>query len=98
MSKELKRQLKIIDENLEKFRKDYCIKKIGIFGSVARGAEKRKSDIDILVEFGEPIGIFKFIELENNLTKLLKRKVDLVSKGALKPILKNAILKEVVYV
>ncbi|HLD30820.1 MAG TPA: nucleotidyltransferase family protein [Patescibacteria group bacterium] len=98
MSKELKRQLQIIDENLEKFRKDYYIKKIGIFGSVARGVEKRKSDIDILVEFGEPIGIFKFIELENNLTKLLKRKVDLVSKDALKPILKSAILKEVIYV
>lgn len=98
MSKELKINLGLLSRHLDKFRKEYYIKNVGIFGSVARGKAKRKSDIDILVEFTQPIGFFKFIELEQNLKKILKYPVDLVSKEALKPILKDAILKEVIYV
>jgi predicted nucleotidyltransferase len=61
--------------------------------------ESRKggSDVDILVEFEEPIGFFQFLDLEEYLTKLIGIKVDLVSKGALKPIIGEKILKEVIY-
>ena len=71
---------------------------MGIFGSSARGEAKRGSDIDVLVEFKQPIGFFEFVELENFLSKILRKKVDLVSKKALKPAIKKDILKETQYV
>lgn len=74
------------------------MRSIGIFGSYARGDNKETSDIDLLVEFSAPIGMFKFIEMEEFLSKALGKKVDLVTKKALKPIIKDEILKETVYV
>ena len=71
---------------------------IGIFGSYVRGEQKKKSDLDILVEFSEPIGLFKFVELEDFLSQELNLKVDLVMKDALKPRIKDSILKEAIYV
>jgi len=76
----------------------FKVKTIGIFGSYLRKEEKRESDLDILVEFYEPIGLFNFIDLEEFLSKQLKIKVDLVMKEALKPRIKENIIKEVVYV
>ena len=74
------------------------MKEIGVFGSFVRGEAKKSSDIDILVEFSEPVGLFEFMELEEYLEKLLGHKVDLVSKKALKPIIGKYILEEVVIV
>lgn len=71
---------------------------MGLFGSAVRGDDKEESDIDILVEFEEPIGFFDFVRLENFLSKILNKKVDLVSEGAVKPAIRNEILKELVYV
>jgi len=81
------------DELVEKFK----VKEIGIFGSYVRGEERKRSDVDILVEFREPIGLFEFMDLEEYLSKLIGLKVDLVSKKALKPTIGQYILKEVVY-
>ena len=64
----------------------------------SRGDERGGSDIDMLVEFSKPVGFFKFIELEEFLGKLTGKKVDLVTKKALKPAIKNEILQEVSYV
>ena len=81
------------------FLKDkYHVKKMGIFGSVVRDEQAKGSDIDILVEFSSPIGFFDFIRLENFLSKTLRKKVDLVSKKAIKQAIKKDILKEVIYV
>jgi hypothetical protein len=63
-----------------------------------RGEQKRGSDIDVLVEFEIPVGFFEFIRLENFLSHALGKKVDLVSKKAIKPAVKNEIIKEVQYV
>lgn len=79
-------------------KKTYHVEKIGVFGSFSRGEDKKTSDVDILVEFSEPISMFRFIDLEEYLSKILGRKVDLVSKKALKPQLKEQILREVRYV
>lgn len=79
-------------------RSRYDVESLGVFGSVSRGEEKKGSDVDILVEFSVTPGFFKFIELEDFLSKLLGRKVDLVTKKALKPRIKNEILQEVSYV
>lgn len=76
----------------EKFK----VKSVGIFGSYIRGEESETSDIDILVDFSEPIG-WEFIDLKEFLEGILKKKVDLVTVKALKPQLKDKILKEVVY-
>jgi uncharacterized protein len=58
--------------------------KVGIFGSFARGDNKKGSDIDILVEFKEAPSLLTLIKLENDLSEILGVKVDLVTSGALK--------------
>ena len=79
-------------------RQKYNVKKLGIFGSVVRDEQKKGSDVDMLVEFVSPIGFFDFIRLENFLAETLNQRVDLVTKKALKPAIKNDVLKETVYV
>lgn len=74
----------------------YKVKEIGIFGSYVRGEQKRKSDLDLLVDFTESISLLDFIHLENELSVLLGIKVDLVMKSALKPRIGKHILEEVV--
>jgi hypothetical protein len=86
----------ILSDQKEFLRKKYRIKEISIFGSVVRREEEGVSDIDILVDFSEPIGFFAFLELEEYLQQILGRKVDLVSRKALKPKIGERILKEAV--
>jgi Predicted nucleotidyltransferases len=64
--------------------KEYDPLKVGIFGSFARGDNKKGSDIDILVEFKESPSLLTLIKLENDLSEILGVKVDLVTTGALK--------------
>lgn len=80
-------------------REKYKVKEIGIFGSFVRGEQKKRSDVDILVEFTKKDipDLLTLIELERYLQKLLKKKVDLVRKGGIRPELKESILREVVY-
>lgn len=95
MNKEIKEKL---NSQLPFLKDKYHVNKVGIFGSFARGEQEEGSDIDILVEFDSPVGFFDFIRLENFLSEKLNRKVDLVSKKALKPAIKDDILKETIYV
>jgi len=78
--------------------RDYKVKEIGIFGSFVRGEQRRRSDIDILVDFVETPDVFLLIDLEDYLRRILRRKIDLVRKGAVRPELKKVISKEVVYI
>ena len=78
-------------------KKEFRVKRIGVFGSYSRGEQRKNSDIDILVEFYETPSLFKFIDLEEFLSQLLKGRVDLVMKGALKPYIGKKILEEVIY-
>jgi len=77
--------------------KDFAVKEIGLFGSFSDNTYNEDSDIDILVELEKPIG-WKFFSLELFLEKTFNRKIDLVTKNALKDQLKVSILKEVNYV
>jgi hypothetical protein len=88
----------ILREHKEELYKKYKVKEIGIFGSFVRGEQKKRSDVDILVEFEVLPDLLKFIEMERYLERLLRKKVDLVEKTALRPRLKEMILKEVVYI
>ena len=64
--------------------KDFNPVKVGIFGSFARGDNKKGSDIDILVEFKESPSLLTLIKFENDLSEILGVKVDLVTTGSLK--------------
>jgi len=77
-------------------REQYSVKTIGIFGSYIRGEQTKSSDLDILVEFEKPVSLFRFMDLEEHLEKMLGKKVDLVSKKALKPRIGKHILQEVI--
>jgi hypothetical protein len=78
-------------------KKDYAVKEIGLFGSFSDGSFSEDSDIDLLVELEKPIG-WKFFSLELFLEKVFERKIDLVTKNALKKQIKSNILKQVNYV
>jgi len=75
----------------------FKVRKIGVFGSCVWGDDTETSDIDILVELYEPIGL-EFVDLKDFLERILERKVDLVTDNALKPELRDIILKGVVYI
>ena len=75
----------------------YKVKTIGVFGSYVTGNQKKKSDVDILVEFKRAVDFFEFLDLEEYLEQILGIKVDLVTKQALKPYIGKHILEEVVY-
>lgn len=78
-------------------KRKYKVRKIGIFGSYANGSASEHSDVDILVEFDEPIGL-DFVLLADELEKILPVQVDLVSKNALKPNIYRYVKEDLVYV
>jgi hypothetical protein len=88
---------KILNKQKPTLAKNFGVSSVGVFGSFVFGDYKETSDVDILVDFIKPIGLFKFIELENYLSGKLGRKVDLVSKNSLKKYLKNNILNSTDY-
>ena len=96
----IERIKEILSEHKPELAEKYGVKELGVFGSYVRGEEKRKSDVDVLVEFrpNASIGLLKFISIENYLSEILGIKIDLVEKSALKPRIGKQILKEVVYI
>jgi predicted nucleotidyltransferase len=74
----------------------YTVKRIGVFGSFARGDEKAESDVDILVELVEPT-FDHYMDLKFRLEEVLQRPVDLVLEDNIKKRLKPIIEREVVY-
>lgn len=76
----------------------YHISELGVFGSFIRNEQHKRSDVDILVDFNQPISAFKFIDLKYELAEKLGANVDLVSKKALKPRIGKRILEEVEYI
>ena len=91
---------KILSEHKKELRQKYKVKEIGFFGSYVRGEQKKKSDVDILVEFDESstLSLLDFIGFENYLSDVLGVKVDLVEKNTLKPRIGKRVLEEVVNV
>jgi predicted nucleotidyltransferase len=89
---------KLLEAHKEELHQGYHVKEIGIFGSYLRGEQKTTSDVDILVEFGRPIGLIEFVRLKNHLSDLFDVNVDLVMKKALRPRIGQRILSEVLYV
>jgi hypothetical protein len=88
--------LHALKSNLPDLKGNYGVKSLGIFGSYARREGKRRSDLDLLVEFDRVPTMFEFVRLERHLATVLGVKVDLVMKSALKPEIGKRILSEVV--
>lgn len=100
--KSLQELIKILEAHKQELKERFGVLKIGIFGSVARGEETEKSDIDIYVELDlEKITFKKYLELVEYLENLLGRKVDLLTKDSVEtiriPYIKEEIKKGVVY-
>ena len=74
--------------------RQFKVKKLGLFGSFARGEQKKHSDIDFLVEFDEPT-FDNFMDLLFSLENLFARKVELITNGSLSPYLQPFVEKEV---
>ncbi|MCX5977746.1 MAG: nucleotidyltransferase family protein [Coprothermobacterota bacterium] len=74
----------------------YHLRNLGVFGSFVRGEGKKDSDLDLLAEFDQPISLFLLVELEDNLSHSMGRKVDLVLRSTLKKHIGERILNEVV--
>lgn len=87
-----------IREYMPELRDTYKVSRIGVFGSFARGEATESSDVDILVEFNQTVGLFHFIELQQRLSEIVGRKIDLGEPEAIKPLIKDSILREVVWV
>jgi len=76
----------------------YDVREIGIFGSVARGENDHGSDIDLLVEFGSHADLLTFIGLWQYLEDSFGMKIDFVSKGGLRHEMRDAVMRDVVFI
>ena len=72
------------------------VETIAIFGSTARDEAGEESDVDVLVEFAEPVGMFKFLDVKSRLESILGRSVDLAMPDALREHMRPRILKEAI--
>ncbi len=72
------------------------IAELELFGSVARDEATEDSDVDLLVQFSEPVGLFGFQEIRDRLTDLLGHPVDLVPRGAVKAAIRDAVYAEAI--
>ena len=90
--------LRILHEKRGELSDKYGVKSLALFGSVARDEARPDSDVDLLVEFDRPVGLFAFIGLQQFLETLLGSKVDLGTLRSLKPRLKDSVLQEAIHV
>ena len=82
------------DKKLFEICRDHHVTQLGVFGSTVRGEANEASDLDLLVEFSKPTSLLDLIGLEQQLEHALGRKIDLLTKAALSPYLRERILKE----
>ncbi len=97
MSPNLSEIRRLLAEAHEDLFRRYPIRRLGIFGSVVRGDARPDSDIDMLVEFSEPVG-FEIVDLAMELETLLGHKVDLVSRQGIRDRLLPYVEQDLVYV
>ena len=85
-------------DSFDEIKKEFPVASLSIFGSTARNEAGPDSDVDILVEFNAPIGLFGLIRLEQYLEKLLGCSVDLGTAKSLKPRIREEVLREAIRV
>jgi hypothetical protein len=90
--------LRILREQHKDLVENYHIASLFVFGSVARDEARTDSDVDMLVEFSQPTGLFQFIDLQQRLEAILGCKVDLGTPRSLKLRIKSNALQEAIRV
>ena len=70
------------------------VKRLGVFGSVAKGDDHPASDVDLIVQFKHPVGMFELIEFEERVEKLLGRSVDLGTEASLHPLIRTNVIRD----
>jgi hypothetical protein len=88
--------LAVLRSALPDLKRRWPIRSLAVFGSVTRGEASAASDLDVLVEFARPLGLSEFLALEDALSALVRRRVDLVTRAALKPYIGRQVLDEAV--
>lgn len=90
--------LSLLTDNIEDIRRRFSVRRIALFGSIARDDATDNSDVDVLVVFDQKAGFDVFMELKFYLEELLGTRVDLVTNKALRPRLHKAIEQEIINV
>ena len=85
-------------EHLPSLRRRYGVRELWLFGSYVRNEQSEDSDLDVLIEFSETPGLFKFVRLERELSDLVGIEVDLATQGALKPNTSRRVLNQIIAV
>ena len=86
----------ILQNNKNYFEEKYFVDKFLLFGSYAKNQQTSDSDIDLLVSFTKPVDMFDFIDLQDFLSELFNKKIDLGTSNGLKKFVKDKILKEAI--
>ncbi|MBZ8183099.1 nucleotidyltransferase family protein [Oscillatoria salina] len=87
--------LRLLESHRERFD-EFAVKALFLFGSVARGEATVDSDVDVLVEFDRPVGLFTLLGLQSYLEELLGCSVDVGTLSSLRPHLRETVLKEAI--
>jgi hypothetical protein len=87
-----------LEADLPALRERFALKRLAVFGSVARGSESEDSDVDVLVEFEQRVGFDEFMDLRFHLEDLLGVRVDLVTAKAIRPGMRDSIEREAIRV
>ena len=89
--------LQILRAHKPELRERFAVASLSLFGSVARNSARQSSDVDLLVEFTRPVGLFHILRTADHVSGLLGGvEVDLVERAALLPVLRDAILAQAV--
>lgn len=86
----------ILQNNKKFFEEKYFVDNFLLFGSYAKNLQTVDSDIDLLVNFKKPVDIFDFIDLQEYISNLFNKKIDLGTPNSLKNFIKDKILQEAV--
>lgn len=88
--------LKIDQKKLEEICHKYQVEFLGVFGSVARGEQRTESDMDLLVRFSPDakVGFFKLYDIEQDFSRFLRRRVEIVTQSSLNPYIKDRVYSD----
>jgi predicted nucleotidyltransferase len=88
--------LRTLRASMPELRERYRVRNLWVFGSYVRGEQRKRSDLDVLVDFDQKPTLLGFVHLERTIAELLGMKVDLVMRTALRPAIGRRILEEIV--
>ena len=86
------KEIKIPKQKIIRILKEHGVKRAGIFGSYARGEQKKNSDVDILIEFDG--GLLELVRLEREISEEVGKKIDILTYKGITHLLKKRILRE----